>query len=92
MPVGTIGSRAWVGVAVTGGSVAMPPPMAGALMAGVSVMLARPLVVTAWALVGMTRTRLDGAPPPTAETLMQAALAVTARTPQARMLLVVTAE
>ncbi|WP_067131492.1 hypothetical protein [Microtetraspora malaysiensis] len=91
MPVGTIGSRTWVGVAVTGGPVAMPPPMAGALMAGVSVMLARPLVVAAGALVGIARTLLDGALPPTAETLVQAALPVMGRTPQARMLLVVIA-
>ncbi len=60
MPVGTIGSRTWVGVAVTGGPMAMLLVMAGAL-------------------------------PPTAETLMLAALAVTARTVRARMLLVVTA-
>ncbi|WP_433412080.1 hypothetical protein ACQP1V_24510 [Microtetraspora malaysiensis] len=84
MQVGTIGSGTWVGVVVTGGPVAMPPPMAGALMAGVSVMLARPLV-------GMARTLLAEALPPTAERLVQAALAVMARTVRARMLLVVIA-
>ncbi|WP_067143186.1 hypothetical protein [Microtetraspora malaysiensis] len=91
MPVGTIGSRTWVGVAVTGG----PPPMAGALMTGAlaraSKVMARPLVVTAGALVRVARTQLAGTLPPTAETLVQAVLSVTARTPQARMLLVVIA-
>ncbi|WP_433411981.1 hypothetical protein ACQP1V_24210 [Microtetraspora malaysiensis] len=87
--------RVRVGVAVTGGPVAMLPPMAGALMTGAlaraSKVTARPLVVTAGALVGMARTQLAGALPPTADALVQAALAVTARTPQARMLLVVIA-
>ncbi|MFF3671720.1 hypothetical protein [Microtetraspora malaysiensis] len=83
--------RVRVGVAVTGGPVVMLPPMAGALMAGVSVMLARPLVVTAGALVGMARTLLAGALPPTAETLVQAVLAVMGRMVRAGMLLVVIA-
>ncbi|WP_433226129.1 hypothetical protein [Microtetraspora malaysiensis] len=56
-------------------------------MAGASAVMARPLVVTAGALIGMARTLSAGA-----EALVQAALAVTARTPQARMLLVVIAE
>ncbi|WP_285705397.1 hypothetical protein [Microtetraspora sp. NBRC 16547] len=69
--------------------------MAGALMTGAlaraSKVMARPLVVTAGALVGMARTLLAGVLPPTAETLMDATPAVTARTPQVRMLLVVIA-
>ncbi|WP_157570445.1 hypothetical protein [Microtetraspora malaysiensis] len=73
-------------MAVTGGPVAMPPPMAGALMTGVSVMLTRPLVVTAGALVGMTRTQLTGALPPTADALVQAVLG---RTVRARPLVVI---
>ncbi len=52
-------------MAVTGGPVAMLPPMARALM--------------------------TGAMPPAGETLVQAALTVTARTVRARMLLVVIA-
>ncbi|WP_433422634.1 hypothetical protein ACQP1V_13530 [Microtetraspora malaysiensis] len=60
--------------------------MAGAL-ARASAVMGRPLVVTAGALVKMARTLSAGA-----EALVQAALAVTARTPRARMLLVVTAE
>ncbi|WP_433217696.1 hypothetical protein [Microtetraspora malaysiensis] len=56
-------------------------------------MMVRPLVVIAGAMVGMARAQLAGAQlagalPPTAETLVQAALPVTTRTPQARMLLV----
>ncbi|WP_433418350.1 hypothetical protein ACQP1V_02250 [Microtetraspora malaysiensis] len=68
-----------VGVAVTGGPVAMLPPMARA-----SAVMARPLVVTAGALVGMVRTQLAGA-------LVQAVPAVMARTVRARMVLVVIA-
>ncbi|WP_433217306.1 hypothetical protein [Microtetraspora malaysiensis] len=54
-------------------------------------MMVQPLVVTAGALVGMARTQLAGALPPTAEALVRAVLAVTARTVLARMLLVVIA-
>ncbi|WP_433413294.1 hypothetical protein ACQP1V_29445 [Microtetraspora malaysiensis] len=53
--------------------------------------MARPLVVLARALVGMARTLSAGALPPTAETLVQAVLAMTARMVRARMLLVVIA-
>ncbi|WP_433346473.1 hypothetical protein ACQP25_27255 [Microtetraspora malaysiensis] len=51
--------------------------------------MARPLVMIAGALVGMARTLSARALPPTAEMLMQAALAVMGRTVRARMLLVV---
>ncbi|MFF3670756.1 hypothetical protein [Microtetraspora malaysiensis] len=67
--------------------VGMLPPTAGPLM-----LIAKVLAVTAGVLVGMARTQLDGALPPTADALVQATLAVTARTPQARMLPVVIAE
>ncbi|MGI5491526.1 hypothetical protein [Microtetraspora malaysiensis] len=58
-------------------------------MAGASAVMARLLVVIAGAMVGMARTLSAGALPPTAEMLMQAALAVMARTVRARVLLLV---
>ncbi|WP_067141457.1 hypothetical protein [Microtetraspora malaysiensis] len=68
--------------------------MVGAL-ARASAVMARPLVVTAGVLVGVlvgvAMTQLAGALPPAGETLVQAALAVAARTVLARMLLVVIA-
>ncbi|WP_433224662.1 hypothetical protein [Microtetraspora malaysiensis] len=76
-------------MAVTGGPVAMLPPMAGMLMTGAmaraSKVMIRPLVVTARALVGMASTLSAGAPPPTVGTLVQATLPVTTRTVLARM-------
>ncbi|WP_067138176.1 hypothetical protein [Microtetraspora malaysiensis] len=69
-----------------GAMVGLLPPTAGPLM-----LIAKVLAVTAGALIGMARTPSAGALPPAAEALVQAALAVTARTPQARMLLVVIA-
>ncbi|MFF3668327.1 hypothetical protein [Microtetraspora malaysiensis] len=68
----------------------IPCGLAGAL-ARASAVMARPLVVTAGALVGVARTLLAGALPPTAETLTARASAVMGRTVRAGTLLVVIA-